>query len=119
MPFGLKNAGATYSRLAQKVKDGIKMKGVEAYLDDVLCHSSDAERHVQLLRAVFQAHSEHGIVLKAKKTKLFQNQVDFLGFNVSSDGISMKDQYPEQIKALKENLPTTPKELSSRLGFMG
>ena len=119
MPFGLKNAGATYSRLAQKVKDGIQVEGVEAYLDNVLCHSRDADEHLKVLRHVFQAHKEHGIVLKAKKTKLFQQQVDFLGFTVSGAGISMKDQYLEQIMALKENLPNTPKELSSRLGFMG
>ena len=119
MPFGLKNAGATYSRLAQKVKDGIQEEGVEAYLDDVLCHSRDAGGHLKVLRRIFQAHKEHGIVLKAKKTKLFQQQVDFLGFTVSGAGISMKDQYLEQIVALKENLPSTPKELSSRLGFMG
>ena len=92
---------------------------MEAYLDDVLCHSRDAQEHLELLREVFQAHSEHGIVLKAKKTKLFQKKVDFLGFTVSGEGISMKDQYLEQIVALKNNLPTTPKELSSRLGFMG
>ena len=72
-----------------------------------------------VLREVFRAHHEHGIVLKAKKTKLFQRRVDFLGFTVSGAGIAMKDQYLEQIRALKENLPTTPKELSSRLGFMG
>ena len=47
MPFGLRNAGATYSRLAQRLKDSIQNGGVEAYLDDVLWHSRDVFGHVR------------------------------------------------------------------------
>ena len=72
---------------AQKLKEGINNGGVEAYLDDVLCHSRDVRGHVEVLREVFRAHHEHGIVLKAKKTKLFQHRVDFLGLIVSGAGI--------------------------------
>ena len=50
MPFGLRNVGVTYSRLAQRLKDSIKNGEVEAYLDDVLCHFKDVPSHVRVLR---------------------------------------------------------------------
>ena len=87
-------------------------------MDDVLCNSKDVGGHMEVLREVFKAHHDHGIVFKAKKTKLFQHRMDFLGFTVSGAGIGMKDHYLEQTKALKDNSITTPNELSSRLGFI-
>ena len=39
MPFGLKNAGAAYCRLVQRMIDMLSVEGVLAYLDDLLIHS--------------------------------------------------------------------------------
>ncbi|KAL0372528.1 UNVERIFIED_CONTAM: Transposon Tf2-12 polyprotein [Sesamum calycinum] len=39
MPFGLKNAGATYQRAMQKIFDDILHKNVECYVDDLVVKS--------------------------------------------------------------------------------
>ncbi|GAA0154939.1 hypothetical protein LIER_12781 [Lithospermum erythrorhizon] len=39
MPFGLKNAGATYQRAMQKVFDDMLHKNVECYVDDLVVKS--------------------------------------------------------------------------------
>ena len=81
--MGEKNAGAAYCRLVQKLVDKVGMEGVLAYLDDILVHTASLEEHINLLDLLFRAHQRLGIVLKAKKTELFQSEVNYLGFRVS------------------------------------
>lgn len=51
MPFGVRNAPATFQRLVNIVLHGLP--GCEAYLDDIVVYSSSWEDHVQQLGAVF------------------------------------------------------------------
>lgn len=44
MPFGLKNAGATYQRAMQKIFDEMLHKDVECYVDDLVVKSKTEER---------------------------------------------------------------------------
>ena len=53
MPFGLRNAGASYFRFVQRLVDVLGVPGIAAYLDDVLGHSEDLDTHVNLFRLVF------------------------------------------------------------------
>ena len=47
MPFGLVNAGATYSRMMRNLVDGLD--GVAFYVDDVIVHSRTWDQHVETL----------------------------------------------------------------------
>ena len=60
MPFGLKNAGATYQRLVNhmfKEKIGVNM---EVYVDDMLVKSKKAEGHVRDLQECFNVQANTG-----------------------------------------------------------
>ena len=46
MPFGLKNAGATYQRLMDKVLAPMLGRNVQAYVDDIVITSQQKEKHV-------------------------------------------------------------------------
>ena len=46
MPFRLKNAGATYQRLINKMFQGLIGKTVEAYIDDMVIKSKAAPNHI-------------------------------------------------------------------------
>ena len=50
MPFGLKNAGATYQRAMQRIFDDILHKNVECYVDDLVVKSKKRMEHLQDLR---------------------------------------------------------------------
>ncbi|KAL0448219.1 UNVERIFIED_CONTAM: hypothetical protein Slati_1949800 [Sesamum latifolium] len=52
MPFGLKNAGATY-RLVDKIFHPQIGRNVEVYVDDMLVKSKKAEEHVKDLEETF------------------------------------------------------------------
>lgn len=54
MPFGLKNAGATYQRAMQKIFDDILHKSVECYVDDLVVKTKKRGDHLQDLKMVFE-----------------------------------------------------------------
>merc|ERR1712002_380874 len=51
MPFGMRNAPATFQRLINTVTSGLT--GCEAYLDDIIVYSDTWEDHLQQIRALF------------------------------------------------------------------
>nr|GLL46618.1 uncharacterized protein LOC104648515 [Ipomoea trifida] len=53
MPFGLKNAGATYQRAMQRIFDDMLHKMVECYFDDLVVKSKLRTDHLGHLRKVF------------------------------------------------------------------
>ena len=53
MPFGLKNAGATYQRLVNKMCSKKLRRTMEVYIDDMLVKSSRATDHVLQLLECF------------------------------------------------------------------
>ncbi|KAL2474251.1 Reverse transcriptase domain-containing protein [Abeliophyllum distichum] len=55
MPFGLKNAGATYQRMVNKVFGNLISRKIEAYVDDMVVYSNEEDDHVEDLRENFQS----------------------------------------------------------------
>ena len=53
MPFGLKNAGATYQRAMQKIFDDMLHKNVECYVDDLVVKTRNRGDHLEDLKKVF------------------------------------------------------------------
>ena len=54
MPFGLKNAGATYQRMVNKVFKELLGDTMEAYVDDMIVKSREKESHVKKLAQVLK-----------------------------------------------------------------
>nr|KYP55827.1 Retrovirus-related Pol polyprotein from transposon 17.6 [Cajanus cajan] len=54
MPFGLKNAGATYQRLMDKVLVNQLGRNVEAYVNDMVVKSMSLNRHLDDLQELFE-----------------------------------------------------------------
>jgi hypothetical protein len=53
MPFGLKNAGATYQRAVTVVLDDLIHQSVECYIDDIVVKTRERQNHQDDLRVVF------------------------------------------------------------------
>ena len=54
MPFGLKNAGATYQRAIVTLFHNMMHKKIEVYVDDLIAKSRKSESHVENLRKLFK-----------------------------------------------------------------
>ena len=117
MPFGLKNAPATFQRLMQRMLGDLHLKGVVVYLDDIIIYSKTEEEHRALLEQVFKRLREAGLKLSPKKCHFMQKQIKCLGHIVSEEGISCD---PAKTSAVGSwPVPTNVKELQKFLGFTG
>ena len=67
MSFGLKNAGATYPRLMDKVFKEQTGKNMEVYVDDMIVKSCEVQRHVEDLEEVFARIRKYNIRLNPEK----------------------------------------------------
>ena len=73
MPFGLKNVGATYQRVMQKIFDNILHKYVECYVDDLVVKTKRREDHLTDLRSVFTLLRKYQLKIKPPQMRFWRN----------------------------------------------
>ena len=84
MPFGPKNAGATYQRLVNKIFQKKIKASMEVYIDDKLVKSVKAELHITHLAEAFQVLKSYNMKLNPTKCAFGVSAGKFLGFIVNS-----------------------------------
>lgn len=99
MPFGLKNAGATYQRLVNKMFEKQIGKTMEVYIDDMLVKSLNACDHLKHLQETFDIPRKHNMKLNPEKCAFRVSSGKFLGLLVSQSGIEAN---PDKIKAIED-----------------
>jgi hypothetical protein len=115
MPFGLTNAPASFQQLMNEVLREYLDNSVIVYLDDILIFSNTREEHVNHVKSVLSKLRHNRLWAKAEKCKFFQTSVDFLGYIVSTDGISMD---PSKVKSILDwPAPKSVKDIQVFLGF--
>ena len=97
MPFGLKNAGATYQRLVTKMFRPLLGSIMKVYIDDMLVKSKQSSDHAAHLQQTFDLLKEYGMKLNPLKCAFRVNVGRFLGFMVTQRGIKAN---PTQLKAI-------------------
>ncbi|XP_058099790.1 uncharacterized protein LOC131244158 [Magnolia sinica] len=109
MPFGLKNAGATYQRLVNQMFAKQIGQTMEVYVNDMLVKSIRASNHIADLGETFLILQEYRMKLNPSKCAFGVGLGKFLGFQVSQRSIEAN---PKKIKALLDmSLPQTTKEI--------
>ena len=100
MPFGLKNAPATFQALINITLCKYSNIFVIAYLDNILIYiKSTLKEHIQEVKKVFKALQEADIRLQPDKCKFYMKIVKFLESIITTDGIQMDK---EKVKTIKE-----------------
>ena len=89
MPFGLKNAGATYQRAMMKIFQDMQHKTVECYVDDLAVKSKRKEDHLKDLREGFLRLCKHKLRMNPLKCFFGVSSGKFLGFIVRKAGIEL------------------------------
>ena len=87
MPFGLRNAGATYQRCMLHVFGDQLGRSVEAYVDDIVVKTRKADDLVADLRNAFDCLRAKGVKLNPEKCVFGVPRGMLLGFIVSQRGI--------------------------------
>ena len=83
MPFGLKNAGATYQRLVNKMFSKQIGRNMEVYVDDMLVKSKEELTHLDDLKETFATLRQYRMKLNPSKCAFGVASGKFLGFMVS------------------------------------
>ena len=97
MPFGLKNARATFQRLVNRMFQKQIGTSMEVYIDDMLVKSTTSELHIAHLSEAFQILREYNMKLNPAKCAFGVSVEKFLGFIVNNVGIGAN---PDKIKAV-------------------
>ncbi|GMF15689.1 unnamed protein product [Phytophthora fragariaefolia] len=88
MPFGLTNATSTFQRLMSNVLRGLTCTTCFVYLDDIVVYTRGGiMRHVLELARVLERLSVAGLTLKLKKCVFAAQQMEYLGHELSADGV--------------------------------
>lgn len=117
MPFGLKNAPATFQRLINSILREYMNKICVVYLDDILIFSSSLEEHVININKIFNALRKANLKIQIDKCNFFYKETEYLGHVLTPNGMKPNPNKLETIKNLK--LPESSKQIKSFLGVTG
>ena len=107
MSFGLKNAGATYQRMATTLLHDMIYKEIEVYMDDMMVKSPTREGHFEALDKFLERAKKYNLRLNSKKCVFGVTFRKLLGHIVSQKGIEVD---PDKVKAIREmHIPKTEK----------
>ena len=102
MPFGLKNVGATYQRLMNRIFASQIRRNVQVYVGNMLVKSRREEDHLEDLRETFDTLRSYNMKLNLVKCTFGVTAGKLLGFMVSQRGIEAN---PDKIRAIMEMTP--------------
>ncbi|KAG7254367.1 hypothetical protein CRUP_006921, partial [Coryphaenoides rupestris] len=111
LPQGYKNSPNVFQSPVMDVLDGLN---ATVYIDDVFIADDTEEDNLRRLKAVVERISEVGLKLNLRKCQFGQFQVNYLGFQVSTD-LGLSDAYREKIERITP--PTAVKELQRIMGL--
>ena len=97
MPFGLKNARATYQRLVNHMFRSLIGRSIEVYVDDLLFKSKEDTDHLTHFAKAFHILKRYQMKLNPVKSAFGVSSGKFLGHLISRRGIEAN---PEKIQAI-------------------
>lgn len=114
MPFGLKNAPATFQRVMDNVlREHIGVRCL-VYMDDIIIYSTSLQEHLVNLKKVLETLRKYNFKIQLDKCEFLQKEVAFLGHVVTPEGVKPN---PDKISAI-QNWPL-PKDETELRGFLG
>ena len=118
LPFGLSNAPSIFQAAMNRIFGDYMGKFMVVYLDDILIFSRSKEEHYEHVRLVLERLREHQLYAKLSKCEFLREEVPFLGFIVSAEGIKVD---PRKTAAITQwATPTEDKDpLSNLRSFLG
>jgi len=115
MPFGLTNTPAAFQCFVNTIFADMLDVCVIVYLDDILIYSKDMESHQQHVQEVLHHLLLNGLFAKLEKCEFHSDSVEYLGYHLSPDGLTMS---PDKIQTISDwPEPRKVKDIQSFLGF--
>lgn len=116
IPFGLKNAGATFQQAMDTAFTNEKDFVLVVYLDDLMVFSNSDEEHMYHLKTIFQKCKKYGVSLNPKKSLFAMDEGKLLGHIISKDGFCIDPTHVQVIQQI--DLTQNKKDIQSFNGKM-
>ncbi|XP_055910452.1 uncharacterized protein K02A2.6-like [Eupeodes corollae] len=114
MMFGITCAPEIFQKLLERIL--LKCDGVMNFIDDILVYGKDETEHHERLNNVKEVLQQNNVVLCEEKCVYGLKKVQFLGHELSGEGVRPLEKYISAVKEFRE--PTTIAELQSFLGLI-
>jgi hypothetical protein len=115
MPFGLLNAPGTFQSMFNDVTRDLLDAGTVVYIDDIQIYSENEDEHKALVKEVLERLTKAELCMSLAKSKFHIVEVEYLGYHISSEGISM---FQKQVSTIQDwSSPKTVKDIQSCFGF--
>ena len=116
MPFGMKNAPATFNRLVSKTLSHLSIF-CRVFIDDIIIFSNTWEEHLRHLDVVLACLRENNLTVNIDKFIIGNGELNYLGFKVGSGRVAPVDA---KVKGILEYArPRNKRELMRFLGMAG
>ena len=114
LPQGVRTGSQIYQRYINTILGQLRFSVAVVFVDDCVIFSNSFEDHLAAIDKVLTAMEDYGLKCNPKKCRFFVDSFQFLGHIVTADGIQPD---PEKIKAVKDMVIHTMKDLKSFLGL--
>jgi len=99
LPFGFSESPAEFQRrLLFILRPLIRNRKVIVYIDDVMIASETVEENLEILREVLILFKQYGFELNFKKCKFLKRAIEYLGYVITPQGITISPRHTETIK---------------------
>ena len=115
MPEGLTNAPASFQRFMNDIFADMLDVCVVVYLDDILIYSPDKATNRKQVQEVLRRLRANGLFAKPEKCDFYCERIEFLGYILSPEGLTMDQAKVQTILDWPE--PRRVKDVQSFLGF--
>jgi len=98
MPFGLKNALATFQRLINNMLREYLDNFVITYLNDILIYSDDLKMHCSHVHKVLRKLNKRALYVKKSKSKFEAKKIEFLNYIIQSEQIEKNSKKTDTVR---------------------
>lgn len=117
MPFGLRNAPATFQRLMDQILTGLQGTELLVYMDDIVVYASSLREHDIKIEKLMKRLRAANLMLQPDKCEFLRHEVAYLGHIITDDGVRPD---PQKIASVKNfPVPRNAKNVRQFLGLAG
>lgn len=114
LPFVYCEAPAEFQKRLLQILNPLIRRDAVIYIDDVLIPTENVQQNLDVLSELMIILKKHGFELNYAKCKFFRKKIEFLGYVISADGITLSPRHTEAVQEYK-----VPKDRTQLQRFLG